>query len=113
MSILILICCSCWRVRRSSLQVGLARVSGQVVFEASGLSDPTVTVNVNSNEQGAEYASMSFSPIAAQRQLMASQPVLYPQFSRKHPIHQQLTSSPARIGNPLEMLETLAMLSNV
>jgi len=34
------------------LQVGLARVSGQVVFEASDPSDPTVTFNVNSNEQG-------------------------------------------------------------
>jgi polyisoprenoid-binding protein YceI len=43
------------------LQIGLARVSGQVVFEASDPSDPTVTFNVNSNEQGAEYTSMSFS----------------------------------------------------
>jgi hypothetical protein len=43
------------------LQIGLARASGQVAFEASDPSDPTVTFNVNSNEQRAEYASMSFS----------------------------------------------------
>jgi hypothetical protein len=43
------------------LQIGLARVSGQVVFEANDASDPTVTFNVNSNEQEAESASMSFS----------------------------------------------------
>jgi hypothetical protein len=43
------------------LQIGLARVSGQVVFEASDPSDPTVTFNVNSNEQGAEYTSMNFT----------------------------------------------------
>jgi hypothetical protein len=44
-----------------TLQVGLSRVSGKVVFEASDPSDPTVTFNINSNEQAADYASMSFS----------------------------------------------------
>ena len=45
--------------------------------------------------------------------LIKSQPVLCRQFSRNHPIHQQLTSSLARTENPLEVLETLEMFRNV
>ena len=45
--------------------------------------------------------------------LIKSQPVLSPQFSRNYPIHQQLTISLARTEKVLEMLETLAMFSNV
>ena len=45
--------------------------------------------------------------------LIKSQPVLCPVFSVNHPIHQQLTTSLARTEDPLEMLETLAMFSNV
>jgi hypothetical protein len=45
----------------NALQIGVARVSGQVVFEASDPSDPTVSLKINSgNEAEAEYATMSF-----------------------------------------------------
>jgi hypothetical protein len=46
--------------RADMFQIGLARVSRRVVFEASDPSDP-VTFNVKSDEQGAEYASTNFS----------------------------------------------------
>lgn len=45
----------------NALQVGLARVSGEVVFDSSNPSDATVRFSVNSDESAANYASMSFS----------------------------------------------------
>src|SRR5246127_4542059 len=43
-----------------TLQVGVARVSGEVVFDSADPSDPTVRFSLNSNESAATYASMSF-----------------------------------------------------
>lgn len=44
-----------------SLQIGLARVSGEVTFQSSDPADPIVTFKMSSrNPSGAEYASMSF-----------------------------------------------------
>jgi hypothetical protein len=45
--------------------------------------------------------------------LIKSQPILCPLVSLNHPIHQELTPSLARTEEPLEVLETLAMFSNV
>ena len=44
-----------------TLQVGVARVNGEFVFDSADPSDPTVRFSVNSNESTATYASMSFS----------------------------------------------------
>src|ERR1700745_142859 len=44
-----------------TLQVGMARVSGGVVFYSAGPSDPTVRFGVYFYESAATYASMSFS----------------------------------------------------
>ena len=48
-------------VGAETLQVGVARVNGEVVFDSADPSDPTVRFSVNSNESTATYASMSFS----------------------------------------------------
>src|SRR5262249_28421433 len=45
--------------------------------------------------------------------LIKSQPVLHLRFTRNYPINQQLTTSLARTEETLEVLKTLAMLSNV
>ena len=45
----------------NQLQIGLARVSGEVVFESSDPGDPTVTLILAGNARAADYASMSFS----------------------------------------------------
>jgi len=45
----------------NELQIGLARVSGEVVFESSDPGDPIVTFKIAGNARAAEYASMSFS----------------------------------------------------
>jgi len=48
--------------RAKTLQLGLARVRGQVEFESSDPSDPTVTLRIGpGSEVAAEYASMSFT----------------------------------------------------
>ena len=44
----------------SQLQIGLARVSGEVVFESSDPGDPIVTLKVFGDARKADYASMSF-----------------------------------------------------
>ncbi len=43
-----------------TLQIGLARVSGEVVFESSDPTDPVVRFKMNGQTSNAEYASMSF-----------------------------------------------------
>jgi len=43
------------------LQIGLARVSGEVVFESSNPGDPIVTLKIVGDAREADYASMSFS----------------------------------------------------
>ena len=45
----------------NQLQIGLARVSGEVVFESSDPGDPIVTLKIAGDPQAADYASMSFS----------------------------------------------------
>jgi hypothetical protein len=45
----------------SQLQIGLARVSGEVVFESSDPGDPIVTLKIVGDAREADYASMSFS----------------------------------------------------
>jgi hypothetical protein len=45
----------------NQLQIGLARVSGEVVFESSDPGDPIVTLKVVGDAREADYASMSFS----------------------------------------------------
>src|SRR5579864_8668151 len=42
-------------------QIGLARVSGEVVFEPSDRGDPIVTLKIVGDARAADYASMSFS----------------------------------------------------
>jgi hypothetical protein len=44
----------------SQLQVGLARVSGEVEFEPSDPGDPIVTLKIVGDAREADYASMSF-----------------------------------------------------
>jgi hypothetical protein len=44
----------------NQLQIGLARVSGEVVFESSDPGDPIVTLKVFGDARKADYASMSF-----------------------------------------------------
>ena len=44
----------------NQLQIGLARVSGEVVFESSDPGDPIVTLKVFGDAPKADYASMSF-----------------------------------------------------
>ena len=43
-----------------TLQIGLARVSGEVIFESSDPTDPVVRFNMSGQTSNAEYASMSF-----------------------------------------------------
>jgi hypothetical protein len=45
----------------NQLQIGLARVSGEVVFEPSDPGDPIVTLKIIGDTGEADYASMSFS----------------------------------------------------
>ena len=45
----------------NQLQIGLARVSGEVVFESSDPADPIVTLKIVGDPREADYASMSFS----------------------------------------------------
>jgi len=45
----------------NQLQIGLARVSGEVVFESSNPGDPIVTLKIVGDPREADYASMSFS----------------------------------------------------
>jgi hypothetical protein len=45
----------------NQLQIGLARVNGEVVFESSGPGDPIVTLKLAGNAQAADYASIGFS----------------------------------------------------
>jgi hypothetical protein len=45
----------------SQLQIGLARVSGEVEFEPSDPGDPIVTLKMVGDARKADYASMSFS----------------------------------------------------
>src|ERR1700752_4982563 len=45
----------------NQLQIGLARVSGEVVFESGDPGDPIVTLKIVGNTRAADYASMSFS----------------------------------------------------
>jgi hypothetical protein len=45
----------------NQLQIGLARVSGEVVFETSDPGDPIVTLKIVGDARAADYASMSFS----------------------------------------------------
>jgi hypothetical protein len=45
----------------SQLQIGLARVSGEVVFESNDPGDPIVTLKIVGDAREADYASMSFS----------------------------------------------------
>jgi len=44
----------------NQLQIGLARVSGEVVFESSDPDDPIVTLKVFGDARKADYASLSF-----------------------------------------------------
>ena len=44
----------------NQLQIGLARVSGEVVFESNDPGDPIVTLKVFGDARKADYASMSF-----------------------------------------------------
>jgi hypothetical protein len=45
----------------NQLQIGLARVSGEVVFKSSDPGDPIVTLKIVGDARAADYASMSFS----------------------------------------------------
>src|SRR5690349_3042762 len=45
----------------NQLQIGLARVSGEVVFESSDPGNPIVTLKIVGDAREADYASMSFS----------------------------------------------------
>lgn len=45
----------------NQLRIGLARVSGEVVFESSDPGDPIVTLKIVGDARAADYASMSFS----------------------------------------------------
>ena len=45
----------------NQLQIGLARVSGEIVFESSDPGDPIVTLKIVGDARAADYASMSFS----------------------------------------------------
>jgi hypothetical protein len=45
----------------NELQIGLARVSGEVVFKSSDPGDPVVTLKIVGDARAADYASMSFS----------------------------------------------------
>ena len=48
--------------RSNALETGLARVSGDVVFDSNDLSDPSVNLKITSgNEAAADYAKMSFT----------------------------------------------------
>jgi hypothetical protein len=46
----------------NQLQIGLARVSAEVVFEFSDPGDPIVTLKIVGDAREADYASISFSP---------------------------------------------------
>jgi hypothetical protein len=46
----------------NALETGLARVSGDVVFDSNDLTDPSVNLKITpANEAGADYAKMSFT----------------------------------------------------
>ena len=45
----------------NQLQIGLARVSGEVVFESSDPGDPVVTLKILGDARAADYAGLSFS----------------------------------------------------
>jgi hypothetical protein len=45
----------------NQLQIGLARVSGEVAFKSSDPGDPIVTLKIIGDAQAADYASMYFS----------------------------------------------------
>jgi hypothetical protein len=46
----------------NALETGLARVSGDVVFDSNDLTDPSVNLKITpGNEAGADYAKMSFT----------------------------------------------------
>ncbi len=46
----------------NALEIGLARVSGDVVFDSNDPTDPSVNLKITpGNETGAEYAKMSFT----------------------------------------------------
>jgi hypothetical protein len=45
----------------NQFQIGLARVSGEVVFRSSDPGDPIVTLKIVGDARAADYASMSFS----------------------------------------------------
>jgi len=45
----------------NQLQIGLARVSAEVVFEFSDPGDPIVTLKIVGDAREADYASISFS----------------------------------------------------
>jgi polyisoprenoid-binding protein YceI len=45
----------------SQVQIGLARVSGEVVFESGDPGDPIVTLEIVGDARAPDYATMSFS----------------------------------------------------
>jgi len=54
----------------NALEIGLARVSGDVVFDSNDLTDPAVNLKITpGNETGADYAKMSFT---SKRSVMTS-----------------------------------------
>jgi len=54
----------------NALETGLARVSGDVVFDSNDLTDPSVNLKITpGNEAGADYAKMSFT---SKRSVMTS-----------------------------------------
>ncbi len=54
----------------NALEVGLARVSGDVIFDSNDLTDPSVNLKITpGNETGADYAKMSFT---SKRSVMTS-----------------------------------------
>jgi hypothetical protein len=54
----------------NALEIGLARVSGDVVFDSNDLTDPSVNLKITpGNEAGADYAKMSFT---SKRSVMTS-----------------------------------------
>jgi hypothetical protein len=54
----------------NALETGLARVSGDVVFDSNDLTDPSVNLKITpGNDVGAEYAKMSFT---SKRSVMTS-----------------------------------------
>ncbi len=58
--------------KANQLQSGLARVSGEVVFESSDPGDPIVTLKIVGDPRAADYESMSFSSKRSRAELMES-----------------------------------------